>query len=452
MSTERENFNYVDYLARLYNDPMIHYKAKEITFQITSSCNLKCSYCYEHHKRKEVMSLDTGKKIVDYLISEWELDDPTHYINKNVRCVIFSFIGGEPFLEVELIDDILEYFLIQCALKHCSLSKGMRVSLSSNGTLYFDPKVQSFLKKYKSFISLTISIDGTKELHDKYRVDYDGNGSFDKAFAAFKANKQWFGQQPTKMTFVPESFPYIYDSIKLMVENDVRYIACNYAYEAQYTEKDASILYEQLKKVSDYLIENKFERYVTILDPSTGRPFDKSQPDHDKNYCGGTGNMLCYTPNGDAYPCLRYCPISVGDEKAKKMKVGDYNGIYNTPESQKLKKELEAVTRTSQSTQKCIDCKIAMGCGWCSAYNYEATGSFNKRVTNICWAHHGRTAAVCYFINKQFLENGGEAPKKVWLDEETALKFLTKEQWNEIKDLEARAFEKAKEMRIENHF
>ena len=62
------------------------------------------------------MSLETGKKIVDYLISEWELDNPTHYINKNVRCVIFSFIGGEPFLEVELIDNILEYFLMAAKL------------------------------------------------------------------------------------------------------------------------------------------------------------------------------------------------------------------------------------------------------------------------------------------------------------------------------------------------
>lgn len=392
------------------------------------------------------MTFEIGKKIVDYLISEYELNNPEHFINRSIRCLVFTFIGGEPLLETELMDKISEYFLTECALKNCKLSEGFRISISTNGILYFKPEVQAFIKKYQDFLSLTISIDGIKELHDKCRVDFNGNGSFERAFAAYKANRALYGSQPTKMTFVPESFPYLFDSIKFMVENGSRYIACNYAYEPIYHKEDASILYEQLVKVTDYLIDNKIVTYVTMLDEGVGRPYDKNSPDSDKNYCGGTGNMLCYDPNGDAYPCLRYCPISIGKEKAKGMKVGDYNGIYNTPETEKIRDELESVTRTSQSCQTCIDCPIAVGCGWCSAYNYEETGSVNKRVTHICWAHHARAAACCYFTNKEFLEFNGKGPKKVWLDEKIALKFLTNKQWDELKELEKKAFEKAKKI------
>ena len=64
---------------------------------------------------------------------------------------------------------------------------------------------------------------------------------------------------------------------------------------------------------------------------------------------------------------------------------------------------LDSITMSSQSSQECIDCQIATGCGWCSAYNYEATGDVNKRITNICNAHKARVLATIYYKNKQYL-------------------------------------------------
>lgn len=433
--------NQVDYIAYLYGGT-VKSKVREVVFQVTSSCNLQCSYCYERHKGKSRMSLETGKKIIDLLINQWEEDKEDAFINKSVKSLVFTFIGGEPFLEVKLIDSILEYFLIQCAERKCELSKGFQIGIATNGVNYFNEHVQNFLEKYKNFLNVTISIDGIKELHDMNRVNSSGKGSFDKAFQAFEANKK-YGRQHTKMTFVPESFQYISDSIIFMLENNVEYIAANCAYEPVYTPDDAKLLYSELKKVSDYMIKNKNKTPITILDDSIGNYISKED---DRNYCGGTGELLCFAPDGIAYPCIRFAPISVGEEKASKMKIGDCNGIYLDQKSKDLGNYLNSITRTSQSTEECINCPIASGCGWCSGYNYEVTGDVNKRVTSICWAHRGRVLASCYFSNKKFLILGEGNPKKINIQEEIALQILSSDEWELLKSLEEQAFEKAKKL------
>lgn len=442
MSNNINKINQVDYLSYLYGDLAIKPLVREVTFQLTSACNLNCSYCYEHHKENKHMSLETGKKIVDFIIKQWEEDKPDNFINKNIKSLIFTFVGGEPFLCTKVMDGIIEYFLVQCAIKKCDLSKGLQVGITSNGTLYFKKEVQDFIKKYKDFLSLTISIDGIKELHDKNRVNYIGEGSFDIAYKAFKDSRK-FGKQYTKMTFVPESFQYIYDSVVFMIENDVKYIACNYAYEPYYSIEDAKVLFEQLAKVADYLIDNSIDIYITMFDHFIGDIFSS---DDDRNYCGGTGEMLSFAPDGKAYPCIRYAPISIGEEKSKKMCVGNYNGIYNTEESIKLKNELSAITRTSQSTEECNTCPIMTGCGWCSAYNYEINGTPNKRITNICWAHRARVLATCYYYNKRFLEKRDCEPKNNNIQKEIALQIVGKEDYEKLLDYERLAFEQFNSM------
>ena len=268
----------------------------------------------------------------------------------------------------------------------CKLSSGARISISTNGQNYFEPDVQAFIRRYAPFLSLNVSIDGHKALHDAHRVDAAGNGSFDKAIKAYHAAARFGGKQ-TKMTFVPSSFPQISEAILFMLQQNPDFIAANYAYEPIYTPQDASVLYDQLKIVADHLIETRRVIACSILDHNIGYPVQKQD---DKNYCGGSGNMLAFDPQGRAYPCLRYCPISIGEEKASKICIGDMKGIYNTPHTLKIRDYLDAITLSSQSTPECINCPVAVGCGWCSAYNYESTGDVNKRVTNICWAHKGR--------------------------------------------------------------
>ena len=79
---------------------------QNITFIVTEDCNLRCKYCYITHKAKgKKLALQTAKKFIDYLLND----------NKIHRCqsIILDFIGGEPLLEAELIEDICDYFKIR---------------------------------------------------------------------------------------------------------------------------------------------------------------------------------------------------------------------------------------------------------------------------------------------------------------------------------------------------
>lgn len=427
--------NYNDFIHRLYPGVTDRSLVREVTFQITNQCNLRCDYCYEHHKGTESMSLETGKRIVDLLIRMWEEDKPGSFISKKTKTVILDFIGGEPLLEAPLISDICDYFFKQCALKGCTLASGARISISTNGQNYFEPQVQAFVKRFAPFLSLNVSIDGHKALHDAHRVDAAGNGSFDKAIKAYHAAAGLGGKQ-TKMTFVPSSFPQMSEAILFMLEQSPDFIAANYAYEPIYTPQDARVLYDQLKIVSDHLIATKRVIACSILDHNIGYPVAKED---DKNYCGGSGGMLAFDTQGKAYPCLRYCPISIGKEKAEKICIGDMQGIYNTPHTAKIRDYLDAITLSSQSTPECINCPVGVGCGWCSAYNYESTGDVNRRVTNICWAHKGRTLASCYYHNKRYLELRDTTPKAVLLPEKDALQIIPREEYEYLLRLQTEA-------------
>lgn len=427
--------NYNDFIHRLYPGVTDRSLVREVTFQVTNQCNLRCDYCYEHHKGTESMSLETGKRIVDLLIRMWEEDKPGGFISKKTKTVILDFIGGEPLLEAPLISDICDYFFKQCALKGCTLASGARISISTNGQNYFEPQVQAFVKRFAPFLSLNVSIDGHKALHDAHRVDAAGNGSFDKAIKAYHAAAGLGGKQ-TKMTFVPSSFPQMSEAILFMLEQSPDFIAANYAYEPIYTPQDARVLYDQLKIVSDHLIATKRVIACSILDHNIGYPVAKED---DKNYCGGSGGMLAFDTQGKAYPCLRYCPISIGKEKAEKICIGDMQGIYNTPHTAKIRDYLDAITLSSQSTPECINCPVGVGCGWCSAYNYESTGDVNRRVTNICWAHKGRTLASCYYHNKRYLELRDTTPKAVLLPEKDALQIIPREEYEYLLRLQAEA-------------
>lgn len=272
-----------------------------------------------------------------------------------------------------------------------------------------------------------MSIDGVKELHDKYRLTPDGVGSFDKAFAAFRDGKK-YGWASSKMTFVPGSFLYIYPSIKQMVEEGCRDIYCNYAYEPVYTKDDARLLYRELKKVASYILTERPDVWVSILSDAVGEP----EPE-DHNWCGGTGDMLSIAPDGSVYPCIRYAPISIGKEMASKICLGDcYNGLYVTEDQIETKKMLDSITLTSQSTQECIDCPVASGCGWCSGYNYELFGTPNKRATHICLAHKARVLATCYYYNRRYWEIGDCEPKAIYLPRAEAEELIGKEAADEL--------------------
>lgn len=436
MVTKKDSYHeYVRKLFRVGDESTLSI-AREITFQVTNQCNLRCSYCYEHNKSCGSMDIYIAKKCIDCILNMYEQD--TDFIGKNTKALVFDFIGGEPLIEAKLIEQIIDYYIDQCYKRNIPLAPFTRISFATNGQLWFSKDSQHLLKKYHDMISCTISIDGVQELHDKYRIDQYGHGSFEKAWLAFLDAKEKYGWVNSKMTFTPGSVQYMTDSIKMMINNGCTDIACNFAYEPMYTIEDAKAIYYELKKLSSYIVESKIDVYISILDEVCGGINDKHE-----NYCGGTGNMLAFAPNGKAYPCVRYMPISIGNEKASKICIGDcFNGIYQRDNEKKIKEELDSITRESQSPEKCITCPVSQGCGWCSGYNYELYGTANKRYTGICYAHKGRVLASCYYYNKRHIELNDVNHKKINLPYNEVVDILGKEEADYLFNLEKEAFNK----------
>lgn len=381
--------------ATIHNDGII----KNITFIVTHDCTCNCVYCYEHNKGSDIMSRETGKRIVDMLFDEYASN--SHLINShNAEGLVLDFIGGEPLLEIELIDYIVDYFIYRCMNENHPWLHRFMISMSSNGTLYGDKRVQAFIRKHVGRLSLSISVDGDKTLHDSCRRLKDGSPTYDLAAYAFRDLKQKYNIGGTKLTLSPQNISYLSEAcINMIQEFDLRALHGNPTFEDEWTNEHAGIYYHELKTIADWMVETgRWERtWLSFFSDDIGVPLSSLD---NQNFCGGTGKMLAFDVDGKIYPCTRYAPVSIGDEIAHKYILGSIdNGLLCDKSSQNCMACLESITRRSQSTDECWDCPIASGCAWCSAANVELLGSPNKRLTRICPMHKARVLATSYYYN-----------------------------------------------------
>ncbi|WP_459481213.1 radical SAM peptide maturase, CXXX-repeat target family [Clostridium saccharoperbutylacetonicum] len=383
-------------------------RTKEITFSITEQCNLACKYCYMKGKNsKNKMSFETAKKAVDYILSNRELF--------NQEAVVWDLIGGEPFVEINLIDKISDYIKLQMYTTNHPWFNKYRFSFSTNGLLYHTPAVQKYIKKNKGHISIGISVDGNKIKHDLQRVKPDGSGSYDDVM---KNVPLWLEQFPggsTKATFAHDDLPYLKDSIISLWDNGIKMVAANVIFEDDWHDGDDKIFEEQLRELADYVLENKlWEEYsVRFFSPHIGFPLRDEELK--RNFCGA-GTMLAVDYKGRYFPCLRFLDFTLNNKDG--LCIGDVDSGINTD---KVRPFL-ALTLESQSKEECIKCEVASGCAWCTGFNYDAadTDTIYQRATFICKMHKANVRATEYFWDKFTKVTGIVSPREEWKRESTS--------------------------------
>jgi len=371
---------------------------KSITFCVTEDCNLVCKYCYmigKNHKKK--MNFQIAKKAIDFIF-----DNPNKFPEKSI---IWDFIGGEPFLEIELIDKICDYLKIKMFLLRPSWFDSYRFSFSSNGLLYATDKVQKYIKKNKSHLSIGISIDGNKEKHDLQRVFQNGEGSYDKVMENVKLWKTQFQGNSTKATFSSDDLPLLKDSIISLWENGIEDVSANVVFEDVWKENDDKILESQLDDLGDYILKNKlWDKYhVRFFDPFIGNPLKDDDKKH--NFCG-SGKMLAIDCEGNFYPCIRFVDFSLSNRRGRTIGNAD-EGINEN----KLR-AFNCLTLEDQSEQECLECNIATGCALCTGFNYDESGSIFKRSTSICKMHKATVRANKRFWRKYEEVTGNLSPRR----------------------------------------
>ena len=146
---------------------------KALCLHIAHTCNLNCSYCFasqgKYHGERALMSFDVGKRALDFLIEN----------SGSRRNLEVDFFGGEPLMNFDVVKELVKY----ARSIEKEKNKNFRFTLTTNGVLV-DRDVIDFANREMS--NVVLSLDGRKEVHDRFRVDYSGGGSWDKIVPKFQ--------------------------------------------------------------------------------------------------------------------------------------------------------------------------------------------------------------------------------------------------------------------------
>jgi len=367
--------------------------AKDITFIVTKDCQLACKYCYLVGKNtKERMPFDVAKAAIDYILDNE--DDPMFA----QESVIWEFIGGEPFIEIDLIDQICDYIKVELYRRNHHWFNSYRFSFSTNGLNYSTEKVQRFISKNYTHLSIGITIDGTKEKHDLNRVYKGGEkGSYEDVVKNIPLWIKQFPNAATKVTISSPDIPYIKDSVLHLFSLGVHQVFINCVFEDVWAPGDDKLFEDQLILLADEIIDNKLYEYnvCSFFEENLGKPLDCIK--NNENWCGA-GKMLAIDSNGLFYPCTRFAQYSLRSKKA--WTIGD---IRSGIDKNKLRPFL-TLDRCTQSSEECKKCEVAEGCAWCQGENYDAaqTHTVYERSTAICKMHKARVRANNYYWNKLY--------------------------------------------------
>jgi uncharacterized protein len=263
--------------------------------------------------------------------------------------------------------DMLKELVAYARVREKEAGKNFRFTLTTNGVL-IDQDVIDFANKEMS--NVVLSLDGRKEIHDRYRVDYNGKGSWETIVPKFQDLVEQRGHKNYYMrgTFTHQNPDFLKD-IETMLslgfhELSMEPVVCAPDDPSALTEADLPVVLEQYEKLAELMAAKRkegkpFTFYHYMIDLKGGPCIYKRV-----SGCGSGTEYMAVTPWGDLYPCHQF----VGDEAFKLGNIWD--GVTN----QKTQNEFLACNVYSR--EECKDCWAKLYCsGGCAANAYHATGS-----------------------------------------------------------------------------
>lgn len=367
----------------------------EITFVVTKDCQLACKYCYLVGKNSEErMSWSVAKTAIDYILSS------EYNAFFAFESIVFNFIGGEPFLEIDLIEKICDYIVEQLNILDHHWKDGYSFAFTTNGINYDCDKVQNFILKHKEHIYIAITIDGTPRKHDLNRIWKSSNklqnekGTYNDVVRNIPLWLNQFPNAATKVTISSTDIPYICESVLHLFSLGIHTVNINCVFENVWKEGDDVLLENQLRLLADQMIDSSIykEFKCSFFDRRIGHLLNNKE---DSNWCGA-GRLLAIDGKGSYYPCHRFAKYSLRD-KSERVVGNITEGI-----NQNVLRPYFCLSRSLQSPEECIECNVASGCAWCQGENYDCSdsGTIFQRSTAICKMHKARVRANNYYWAK----------------------------------------------------
>jgi six-Cys-in-45 modification radical SAM protein len=334
---------------------------KAICLNVIHGCNLRCKYCFadegEYHGHGGVMSAETAKKAIDYVIKR---SGP----RKNIEIDLF---GGEPTLIMDTIKEIIQY-----AREHeKEWNKNVRFTMTTNATL-LTPEMMDFMDKEMG--NIILSLDGRKEVNDKVRIKPDNSGSYDNIIPNIKEMIKRRTKGKTyyvRGTFTRENTDF-YEDVMAMVnegfrELSIEPVVLENGHPLSLREEDLEEIFENYDKLYEDMAKRKregkdeFKFYHFNIDLQGGPCVYKRI-----SGCGAGFEYVAITPQGDVYPCHQF----VGKEEFRLGNI--YEDTFDGELSKKFKKA------HIYNKPKCRECWAKFYCsGGCQANNFNFNGDMN---------------------------------------------------------------------------
>ena len=331
---------------------------KALCLHVAHTCNLTCEYCFasqgKYQGERALMRYEVGKQALDFLMDH----------SGTRRNLEVDFFGGEPLMNFQVVKDLVAY----ARSVEKERGKNFRFTLTTNGVL-IDDDVIDFCNREMS--NVVLSLDGRKEVHDRYRVDYAGHGSWEKIVPKFQKLVASRPQDKTyymRGTFTHANPDFLKD-IQVMLdlgftELSMEPVVCAPGDPSELTPEDLEIVKEQYEKLAELMIERRkagkpFTFYHYMIDLTGGPCIYKRI-----SGCGSGTEYMAVTPWGDLYPCHQF----VGEDAYCLGNIWD--GVTN------LDKQQEFAQCNVYARPDCQDCWAKLYCsGGCAANAFHATGS-----------------------------------------------------------------------------
>ena len=333
---------------------------KALCLHVAHTCNLNCSYCFaaqgKFHGKAGLMSFETGKRSLDYLVENSET-------RRNLEV---DFFGGEPLMNFEVCKQLVVYAR-SIEKEH---DKNFRFTLTTNGIGITDEVIEW---ANRECYNVVLSLDGRKEVNDRFRKSIDGTGSYDiivpkfQKFVKARGDKNYY-MRGTFTHYNPDFTRDLYhmaDDLGFTELSMEPVVAAPGADEAL-TSDDIEIVKEQYEILAKDMIRRRRQGhpitfYHYMIDLSGGPCIYKRI-----SGCGSGTEYMAVTPWGDLYPCHQF----VGDER---YKLGDiWNGVTNT----ELRDEFKLCNVYARPD--CKDCWAKLYCsGGCAANALHASGDIH---------------------------------------------------------------------------
>ena len=332
---------------------------KALCLHIAHDCNLACKYCFaeegEYHGRRALMSLEVGKKALDFLVA-----NSGNRINLEV-----DFFGGEPLMNWQVVKELVEYGR---SLEEPN-NKKFRFTLTTNGVL-LDDEILEFANR--EMANIVLSIDGRKEIHDKMRPFRGGQGSYDLIVPKFQKVAESREQERyyVRGTFTHNNLDFSKDVLHLadlgFKQISVEPVVAGPEDDYAITEEDLPVLMEEYDTLAREMVRRRkegkgFNFFHFMIDLEGGPCVAKRL-----SGCGSGTEYLAVTPWGDLYPCHQF----VGNEKFLMGNVKE--GILRTD----IRDEFKCCNVYAK--EKCRKCFAKFYCsGGCAANAYNFHGNIN---------------------------------------------------------------------------